>query len=110
MGRRALLLALMVASVARAQSPVETDLAKAHFETGLTYYGAGRYKESIREFLEAYRLSPRTELLYNIGRCYERLDDPGRASDAYARYLAQRPDAAERDEIERVMHALAPRV
>lgn len=110
MGRRALAIALLAAGVARAETPEETNLARAHFETGLTYYGVGRFKESIREFLEAYRLSSRTDFLYNIGRCYERLDDPGRATAAYTRYLALRANPPERDEIERVLHLLAPRV
>ncbi len=61
--------------------------AEAHYKTGQAYYQRGAYADAIREFERAYKLSMRSELLYNIGQTYERLGDLQRAVAYLARYL-----------------------
>src|SRR5262249_35998645 len=72
--------------------------AQSHFRVGATDYDAGRYESALHEFDEAYRLSQRPALLYNIGRCYEQLGRRAEAIEAYERYLVEAPDATERVE------------
>jgi tetratricopeptide (TPR) repeat protein len=91
---------LLVATVARAQ-PVpadDVDIARAHFNTGQAYYEHGRFADAAHEFEEAYRLSGRAPLLYNVGKSYDGSNDFARALDAYQRFLAAAPPGnADRD-------------
>src|SRR5258708_3230705 len=87
-------LALLLGStLALAQPPPpgtqrnDLELAKAHFATGQLYYERGRYPDAAREFEEAYRLSGRAELLYNMGKSYDGIGDHARALTAYRRFL-----------------------
>ncbi len=100
---------LLPAAPARAATPDE-QIAKAHFQTGEGYFGAGRYEQAVREFLEAYRLSRKVDLLWNIARCYQHMDDPGRMTSYYKQYLAARPAAQDRAQIEAEIARAAPRV
>lgn len=65
----------------------DVDIARAHFNTGQAYYEHGRYADAAREFEEAYRLSSRPVLLYNMGKAYDAANDFARALDAYQRFL-----------------------
>jgi tetratricopeptide (TPR) repeat protein len=76
----------------------EVDIAKAHFNTGQVYYEHGRFEDAAHEFEEAYRLSGRAPLLYNVGKSYDGANDFARALDAYQRFMAASPpDSADRD-------------
>jgi tetratricopeptide (TPR) repeat protein len=92
------LLVVLVPALAHAQgASTDFELAKAHYKTGEIYYERGRYPDAAREFEEAYRLSNRPELLYNMGKSYDGAGDPARALAAYRRFLAavkQSPDRA----------------
>jgi len=83
------LLCLFVAApVAHAQSP-EPDDARARelFLRGDAHYAAGRYEQAVSDFLEAYELSGKPALLYNLANVYERLSDYAAAADYLRRYL-----------------------
>jgi tetratricopeptide (TPR) repeat protein len=69
----------------RADDP--RDAARVHFEQGLGLARVRSYQTALREFTEAYRLSPHFAVLYNIGQCYDLLDEPARAIEALSRYL-----------------------
>ncbi len=71
------------------RSPLE--VAREHMERGQALYGAGRYIESAEEFLRAYEAQPFAAFLYNAGVAYEKLDDPGRAAEFFARFLEADP-------------------
>src|SRR5207344_535884 len=49
--------------------------ARTHFELGRGAYDEGRYRDAWAEFREAYRLSQRPELLFNIGQTADRLGE-----------------------------------
>lgn len=86
------------------------DLAKGHYMAGQAYYNQARYAEAVREFQEAYRLSPKPALLYNIAQAYERM---GKIDDAIAhlkKYLAAAPDASDRTAVEERLKNLEARV
>ena len=75
--------ALQSADVA-AQEPTANDAeARVHYDAGQLYYDSERYDEALREFREAYRLSPRPALLYNQATALDRL---GRSEEAIALY------------------------
>jgi tetratricopeptide (TPR) repeat protein len=84
------------ASPATAQPPLEQ--ARARFEQGEAYFKAGTYDKAIEEYRAAYALAPRPALLFNIGLCYEQLDDDANAIDHYDRYLAADPAGAKTTE------------
>jgi tetratricopeptide (TPR) repeat protein len=90
--------ALLVAANAAAQSPRaasaagdNVEIAKAHYATGEAYYQHGRFADAAREFEEAYRLSGKSPLLYNMGKSYDGGNDFARALDAYQRFVAAAP-------------------
>jgi len=111
---RALLMLALAGALSAPQDAfadnADEEIARAHFQTGLSYYDSNRFEPAVKEFLEAYRLSRRPALLYNIGRTYEKLDDPGRATVYYRRYLDAEPSAIERTEIATKLVNFAPRV
>ncbi|HEX8951025.1 MAG TPA: tetratricopeptide repeat protein [Polyangia bacterium] len=93
--RLAAAIVLLVCATARAQSAApageDVDIAKAHFATGEVNYEHGRFADAAREFEEAYRLSGKAPLLYNVGKSYDGANDFARALDAYQRFLAAAP-------------------
>jgi tetratricopeptide (TPR) repeat protein len=78
----------------------DQDAAKAHYLAGSAYYDQANYGDAAKEFSEAFRLSHRADLLYNIAVCYERLSQWDDAIGALRRYLTDKPDAADRAVIE----------
>src|SRR5437868_1165888 len=74
----------------------DVEAAKAHFAAGSAYYDQANYADSVKEFNEAYRLSHRSDLLYNIAVCYERLMQFDNAIKALQQYLIDKPDAKDR--------------
>jgi len=63
-------------------------VARIHYDAGREHYVAEHYADALREFVEAYRLSNRAELLYNRARCFEELGFPDEAVGCYRGYLA----------------------
>lgn len=74
------------------KTPIEE--AREHMERGQALYGANRYIEAAEEFLRAYEAQPFSAFLYNAGVAYEKVDDPGRAADYFARFLQTDPQAS----------------
>jgi hypothetical protein len=74
------------------RTPIEQ--AREHMERGQALYGAQRYIEAAEEFLRAYESQPFSAFLYNAGVAYEKVDDPGRAADYFARFLQTDPQAS----------------
>jgi hypothetical protein len=74
------------------RSPIEE--AREHMERGQALYGAQRYIEAAEEFLRAYEAQPFSAFLFNAGVAYEKVDDPGRAADYFARFLQTDPQAS----------------
>jgi tetratricopeptide (TPR) repeat protein len=95
----ALALACSFSTVARAAddagaSESDLELAKAHFNTGQIDYDKGRFVDAAKEFEEAYRLSGRAPLLYNMGKSYDGASDFAHALVAYRRFIASGPTNA----------------
>lgn len=86
----------------------EDARARQHYTAGESYFSEGDYEGARREFLQAYRLSPRPQLLYNLYLTEER---GGRYADAaahLAQYLAEEPELPNRAQLEvRLAHLRA---
>ena len=70
------------------------------FEQGRVAFTAARFAEALDLFRQAYALSERHALLYNIGQAADRLRLDREALEAFDRYLAEIPDAENRIEVE----------
>jgi hypothetical protein len=103
--------ALVAAQDAAPSSPGERDkLARTRFEQGRDAYRDGRYRDAWALFHEAYQLSGRPELLYNIGQAADRLGQDSEALQAFDMYLQQLPAASNRHDVENRVRALKERV
>lgn len=90
-------LPLFISNSASAQD--NAALVKSHYEVGQAYYDQGRYQDAIKEFEEAYRLSQRPALLFNIAQAYERMGKLDKVQEYLKRCLAA-PNIKNRQAIE----------
>ena len=74
--------------------------ARELFEQGRAAFTAARFAEALDLFRQAYALSERHALLYNIGQAADRLRLDRDALEAFDCYLAEIPDAENRIEVE----------
>ena len=100
MGWRVLLLVLAVGGGSARGVELDDEAARNHFLAGKSYFTETRYDDALREFNEAFRLSRRVELQYNIGVCEERLGRLTEAVAALRAYLDALPHADDRVEVE----------
>ena len=84
-----------------APTAADLELAKAHYRTGELNYERGAYPDAAKEFEEAYRLSSRSELLYNMGKSYDGAGDMRGALAAYRRFLATVQTSPDRPFVEK---------
>ncbi len=91
MARSLLILALLLAG---APAAAETDdaLAKQYYKLGEELYNRADYEGALKQFTQAYQLSKRPALLYNMARCHESLGQHERAIEVYNDYLKSSPD------------------
>jgi len=80
--------------------------ARTLFEQGRAAFTASRFAEALDFFRQAYALSQRHALLYNIGQAADRLRRDREALEAFDRYLTEVPDADNRVEVETRMGVL----
>ncbi len=93
--------ALVLAAVAPAHAMTEEEeRAKAHFLAGQSYYEQASYTDALREFNEAYRISKKPALLYNVARCFEALEQYADAVKMLERYLEEDPQTTDRQAVE----------
>ena len=69
----------------------DVELAKKYYKLGAELYKRGDYQRALSQFEESYRLSKRPELLYNMGRCREGMNQPRLAMAHYNEYLKSNP-------------------
>ncbi|MCP4677787.1 MAG: PEGA domain-containing protein [Deltaproteobacteria bacterium] len=84
--------------------------ARQHFMAGQDYYTQGRYKKAIEEFEEAYRLDPKSLLLYNIAQAYERLGDLPNTVKYLKLFIKADPENDDRETILKKIVNLATRI
>lgn len=89
-----------------APSNSSDEVARGLFQAGRASYDAGNYEDALKYFQQAYDLSQRTELLYNLGQAADRLHRDAKTIEVFRLYLERVPDAPNRAEIEGRLRAL----
>ena len=82
------------------------EAARKHFRLGRAYYDNGDFAQAAVEFEEAYRISQRAALLYNIYLAYRDASDMRHASDALRKYLELEHNIENRGQLEARLAAL----
>jgi tetratricopeptide (TPR) repeat protein len=77
----------------------EVDAAKQHFDSGVEFFQRGNYFAARAEFEAAYALSRYPQLLYNLGKTAEKLNQTGDAIRYLEQYLAAMPTAPDAAEV-----------
>ncbi len=105
---------LLAPVVVRAEGgAVQVDLAAEadlQFELGVERYRQSDFRGALEHLLASNRLVANRNVVFNIARCYEQL---GRFDDAYRHYadfLATERGPAEREEAEKAIKRLEPRL
>jgi len=81
-------------------TPSRDREARAIYEAAVVAFDEGRFEDALRLFRRAYELSERAELLFNVGTAADRLRYNEEALEAFEAYLAARPDADNRANVE----------
>ncbi len=76
------------------------ERAMRAFESGSEHYNRAKYKAALSDFLEAASLYASPDFQYNIGLCYEKLDQPEEAIRAFEIYLKTKQDIPDRANVE----------
>jgi len=87
--------------------------ARAHYARGLELGAQNGYEGALREFNQAYAISPQFAVLYNIGQAQVALGHPAEAIEALSRYLhdgADRIPPARRAQVQVQIAVLRSRV
>ena len=83
------------------------ERARAHFKAGTSLYESGRFPEAAEEWEQAFQLSQRAALLYNIYVAHRDASNLPKAIDALTRYLATNDaDASQRLNLEARLRAM----
>lgn len=77
-----------------AEAPVDETEARALFEAGTVAYDAGRYEAALARFQEAYELTHRPVILWNVALAADRARQDALALENYRRFLAEAPESA----------------
>jgi tetratricopeptide (TPR) repeat protein len=80
--------------------------AGKHREAATKEFAEGKFAEALQDYRTAYQLVIDPDLLFNIGLCQESLHDNAGAVESYQKFLAARPGAKDRPEIEARIAAL----
>jgi len=85
---------------AKAKQSEADRKARELFERGRAAFREGQYRDAWENFREAYILSKRPELLYNVGQSADRMRMDRDALAAFKLYLEKLPNAENRREVE----------
>jgi len=98
------------AAQAQAQSESLDEAARLTFQEGREAFVSGDYERALGLFRQAYELSQRPGLLYNIAQTLDRLRRDAEALQALRDYLEAFPDAPNRAEVEARINVLDAQV
>ncbi len=97
---------LLCALPARAADPLQE--AREHYERGMAHYELGEFAAAVEEFKAAYTRSQAPGLLFNLAQASRLAKDYEQALHFYRTYLRVRPDAPNRDDVEKRIAELTP--
>jgi tetratricopeptide (TPR) repeat protein len=104
-----LILALVVCAPTVHASPGDAmQDAKDHYDRGMAHYELGEFTAAVEEFKLAYGLSQAPGLLFNLAQASRLGKNYEQSLHFYRAYLRARPDAANRDDVEKRISELEP--
>lgn len=98
------------ASAAPASQQDADQRARELFEKGRAAFADGQYRDAWEHFRDAYKLSKRPALLYNVGQSADRMRMDREALEAFRLYLKKLPEAENRKEVENRVRWLEERL
>ncbi len=99
---------LLMASTAAQADEESQHEAREHYERGMAHYELGEFSDAIAEFKLAYERAPMPGLLFNLAQASRLGKDYEQALHFYRAYLRARPDASNRDDVEKRIVELEP--
>ena len=96
----------IVPAFAQGNTPAASPDAEfdRHVQEARAAFGKKNYKVAAESFKKAYKIKPKSDILYNLGRTYEMAKDPKNAEDYFKKYVKSK-DAkkkAKKDAFERM--------
>ena len=88
---------MLVPTMAMAERPAMSSVARQHLTAGLEHYAAENYGEAVTEFELGYAIDPHPDLLFARAQAHRLAGDCGLAMGVYAKFLASDPSDAQRD-------------
>ena len=82
--------------------------AKDHYDRGMAHYELGEFAAAVDEFKAAYALSQAPGLLFNLAQASRLNKDYEQSLHFYRSYLRVRPEAANREDVEKRITELEP--
>jgi tetratricopeptide (TPR) repeat protein len=79
----------------------ETQSAKASYDAGVAAYNQQQYDVALEHFTEAYNLSEKPAILYNIAICEEKLGNAEHAIAYFELYLEEMPHAEDAELVQK---------
>ncbi|HEX8954546.1 MAG TPA: hypothetical protein VF945_21975 [Polyangia bacterium] len=104
----ALALVVCAPTVRAAGDADKLQEAKDHYDRGMAHYELGEFGAAVEEFKAAYARSQAPGLLFNLAQASRLNKDYEQALHFYRTYLRVRPDAANRDDVEKRIGELEP--
>jgi tetratricopeptide (TPR) repeat protein len=95
--------ALLAATPARAAKEGVPLRAQELIKQMMTCYNTGDFQGALDKATVAYRIKPLPALLFNIGQFHKALNHWERAEFFFHRYLSERPDAPNRELVEKLL-------
>jgi len=95
-------------AIALASGPAHADdkaKAKQLYDEGLRHYQVAEYKQAIDSWKEAYLISKKPLLLFNIGQAYRLSGDCKTAQTFYDNYTEAEPNPKNQDELDQAIAA-----
>jgi Ni,Fe-hydrogenase III small subunit len=82
-------------------TPEQREAARVAYDRGRQLFAENKFADARAAFQEAYDNVPNPIVLVSIGECQLRLGNYEDSHDAFTRYLAGRPDAPDRADVEK---------
>ncbi len=83
----------------------DQEAAREHNARAREHYNADRFEEALTDYTAAYELFSHPIFLFNLGQCHRGLGNHERAVHYFTSYLRERPNASNRDVVERLLTA-----
>jgi len=93
---------LSLAWAASAQTPIQIEESKKHFTKGVDFFKKEAFREALDEFNKSYDLRPHWGILYNIGICYLKLGQKGKALMVLMKYVEKGGQEISKDKSQEV--------